>query len=202
MANEPGEGGDAASPDELYAAVEKLSAREFRRLEAVGNSLALGIRGVDGADVLLEAVERALRGTSVWRRGVPLQNFLFGIMRNVAKQRREQKSSSAPAQPIVGHASDDAAGIDLRSEEPNPEEVLLAREAEHQREADTRETLQAVDALFEEDVEVQAILYGIRNGHPAAQVRQDFGMTETQYASARKRMNRALVKAFPGRVRS
>ena len=198
MAEDPGEGGAAASLDEVWAAADALSAQELTRLEGVGRRLAYGIRGFDGADILMEAIERALRGSSKWRHGVPFDVFLFGVMRNVAKQRRDLKSSSARTVHVVGHGQKNGREVTLRSAAPDPEEALLDRAAE----AEARETARRIHELFKDDVEIEAVIYGIENDLSASEVQEAFGITATQYASARRRMSRALGKEFPGRGKS
>lgn len=202
MADDPGGGGAAASPDEVWAAVDALSQGELTRLEGVGQRLAYGIRSFDGKDVLMEAIERALRGSSVWSRGVSLPVFLFGVMRNVAKQWRELKSSSAPVVHVAGHGQENEREVHLKSPDPSPEDALLDREAAKEAEAFARQSVRQIDELFKDDVEIEAVLYGIRCDMSASQVQEDFGITATQYASARRRMRRTLAKEFPGRVKS
>jgi RNA polymerase sigma-70 factor (ECF subfamily) len=196
MADEPGGGGEAASLDEVRAAVEAITADELERLEGVGGRLAFGIRGFDGKDIMMDALERALRGSSTWRRGVPFSLFLYGVMKNVAKQRRELKSSSARTVHVVGHGQKNEREVNLASADPDPEQAGLQVEAE----AEARETVGRIRDLFKDDVEIEAVIYGIENDIPASEVQDQFGMTATQYASARKRMKRTLTKEFPRRA--
>ncbi len=196
MADEPGGSGEVASPDEVYTAVGALTPDELEHLEGVGRRLAFGVRGLDGKDVLMEAVERALRGSSTWRRGVPLRAFLFGVMRNVAKQWRDAKSSSARAVHVVGHGQKNEREVDLKSADPDPEQALAGLETE----AEERAMVRRIRELFKDDVEIEAVIYGIENDLAASEVQEQFGITATQYASARRRMKRALAKEFPGRA--
>lgn len=66
---------------------------------------------------------------------------------------------------------------------PDPERSLLAQEE-----------LEAIGALFADDPVVTHIITGLGDGLSAEEIRVKYGLTNTEYDSARKRMRRAMLR--------
>jgi DNA-directed RNA polymerase specialized sigma24 family protein len=153
-------------------AIRGLSATDRLRLEAIARLRARALpEGLGWADLLHEAIRRALDGSRAWPDGVPLVAFLAGIMRSVWSEQL-RRPGFAPLDPEM----EDAA--------PDPERIVLAGEA-----------VAAIFRLFAGDTAVLCILSGLADGLSADEIRRATGMGTTDYDSARRRMRRALLRA-------
>ena len=165
-----------AGRTDIARAIRALSQADRLRLEAIARLRARGLpEGLGWADLLHEAIRRALDGSRRWAPGVPLVAFLAGIMRSVWSEQLRR-----PAFVTLDDNLQDAAA--------NPERVVAAGEA-----------VGVVYRLFAGDPPVLRILSGLADGLAAEEIRALTGMSPTEYDSARKRMRRALLRAgLPG----
>lgn len=163
---------------DVGAALAALSDADLLRLQALARLRARGLPGVAWADLLNEAVLRALDGARRWPPGVPLVAFLAWTMRSVGDQHwrrlRLERRLLAP-ETAVDETRPDGP--------PDPERIAAAAQA-----------LARLDALFARDAVVLGILAGLAAGLSPSEIRRRNGLTETGYASARRRMRRALLR--------
>src|SRR5262252_9620803 len=81
---------------DIARAIQSLSDADLVRLKALARLWTRGLPPCVGwADVLHEAIARALDGSRKWPPGVPILAFLSGIMRSICvdQWRREQRES-------------------------------------------------------------------------------------------------------------
>jgi RNA polymerase sigma-70 factor (ECF subfamily) len=172
-------GGDPA------AAIRALSDADLVRLKALARLWSRKLPAGHGwAEVLHEAIARALDGSRKWPPGVPLVNFLSGIMRSICddqlwRARRERDVLVRCEDP------DDLCiwGEETRSS-PDPERVLAATQA-----------LVAIHQLFAGDAAAMKIIEGLADGLSAREICAIYRMSERDYDTARKRMRRTLLRA-------
>ncbi len=165
-----------AERSDIARAIRALSAADRRRLEAIARLRARAMPGGLGwADLLHEAIRRALDGARRWPHGVPLVAFLAGIMRSVWSEQRRRPSPEALPAALEDEVVDAA---------PGPERIVAAAQA-----------VGAIYRLFAGDAPALAVLAGLAEGLPAAQIRTASGLSETEYDSTRRRMRRALLRA-------
>ncbi len=163
-----------AGRSDIARAIRGLGATDRLRLEAIARLRARALpEGLGWADLLHEAIRRALDGARAWPEGVPLVAFLAGIMRSVWSEQLRR--------PVATVMLDDA----LPDPAPDPERVLAAAEA-----------VGNLYRLFSGDLPVLRILGGLADGLSAAEIRRRTGMPATEYDSARRRMRRALLRAL------
>jgi RNA polymerase sigma-70 factor (ECF subfamily) len=167
----------------MAEALAALSEADLARLEAVARLRARAVPGLDWADLLHEAVLRALSGTRRRPPGLPLTVFLAGCMRSLCHEhwRRLSRERQVLVAGEAGEAEPDPAP------EADPERALAASQA-----------LQSLLDLFRGDDAVQAILGGLAAGLAPPEIRARHGLSETQYDTARKRMRRALLRLTEG----
>lgn len=169
----------AAGSDRLASALRALGEADLVRLKTIAQLRVRELPGMQWADLLNEAVLRALEGTRRWPPHVPLVVFLAGIMRSLAdehwRQHRVRLALFAAAAPIDGVI--DAA--------PDPEREMIARQA-----------LVAVDRLFRDDAEALQLILGLSNGLTAEEIQHACAMDATRYATIRRRIRRRLLGAF------
>jgi DNA-directed RNA polymerase specialized sigma24 family protein len=160
------------SRTDVARAIRAMPAPDRLRLEAIARLRARAFpEGLGWADLLQEAIRRALDGSRAWPEGVPLVAFLAGVMRSVWSEQLRRPGFAA-----LDPEMEDAA--------PGPERVLAAGEA-----------VGAIFRLFASDPQVLCVLSGLADGLSAEEIRRAAGMSETEYDSARKRMRRALLRA-------
>jgi RNA polymerase sigma-70 factor (ECF subfamily) len=75
-----------------------------------------------------------------------------------------------------------------------PDQADEAPDADPERTAAAVQMLAVLDALFAEDEIALKIIAGLEDGLSAAEIRLRYGLPETEYDSARKRMRRTLLR--------
>ena len=166
---------------DVARAIQALSDADLVRLKALARLWSRGLpAGLGWADVLNEAILRALEGTRSWPPGVPLVAFLSGVMRSICDDqwrqlRREALARHGDVTELAASAEDGAPGI---------ERTLAAAQA-----------LVEINRLFAGDPPVLKIIAGLSEGLTAREIQQAYRMAERDYDTARKRMRRALLRA-------
>jgi RNA polymerase sigma-70 factor (ECF subfamily) len=74
-------------------------------------------------------------------------------------------------------------GADMCDPVPDPERAVLAQEE-----------LEAIGALFADDRVATHIITGLGDGLSAEEIRTKYGLSSTEYDSARKRIRRAFLR--------
>ena len=174
---------------EARQAVDGLTPADLLRLEKVGRLYALGL-GCEAGDLLSHVIGQTLQGRRNCPREVPLVKFLVGAMRSTASAVRERQRTSPVA------FTSDATGTDGRPLYDAPE---LARNAEERRlaEEDYTDRLSALEALFAGDDEAMMFLMADLEEMPKEEIKKMNDLTETAYATIRRRMRRQINGRFP-----
>ncbi len=162
-------------------AIDALSAADLVRLKALARLWMRGLPEVLGwADVLHEAIARALDGSRKWPPGVPILAFLSSIMRSICEDqwRRERREGRLLAR------DDD---LDAREGEPQPG-------ADPERALAAVQSLAAVHALFCVDPAALKVIAGLADGLTPAEICRLYGMSEREYDTTRRRMRRTLLR--------
>jgi DNA-directed RNA polymerase specialized sigma24 family protein len=168
--------------ERIQRAVAALSDADLLRLKQIAQFRARRLPGVEWADLLNEAVGRALGGDRHWPPEVPLVAFLAGIMRSLAEELwRQQRQRNALFAEIAA----------VPSETPDPERELYARQS-----------LAAIDTLFAQDADALRLIAGLAEGLSAAQIQLKTGMDATRYATTRRRIRRTLLRIQAERDRA
>jgi RNA polymerase sigma-70 factor (ECF subfamily) len=168
----------------IARAIQSLSEGDLLRLKALARLRARSLPGIEWADILNETIMRALSGTRRWPPGVPIISFLAWSMRSVCdefwrKTRRERRvivSTEGTSDHWTPHQADESPHAD-------PERTAAAVQM-----------LAVLDALFARDETALKIISGLEDGLSAAEIRLRYGLSETEYDSARKRMRRTLLR--------
>jgi RNA polymerase sigma-70 factor (ECF subfamily) len=168
----------------IARAIQSLSEGDLLRLKALARLRARSLPGIEWADVLNETIMRALSGTRRWPPNVPIISFLAWAMRSVCdeywrKMRRERSV-------IVS--------LEVSSGGWPPDQADEAPDADPERTAAAVQMLAVLDALFAHDETALKIIAGLEDGLSAAEIRLRYGLSETEYDSARKRMRRTLLR--------
>ena len=166
---------------DVAAALGALSNAELLRLNALARLWTRGMpETLSWADVLQEAIARALDGSRKWPPGVPILAFLSGVMRSICDDHWRQHVREARV--IVRSA--DARSEDVSAANPDPERVVAAAQA-----------LSDIYDLFVGDSAALKIITGLADGLTAAEICETYILSEREYDTTRKRMRRALLRA-------
>ncbi len=167
--------GDSAAA--VSCALAALSEMDLLRLQSLARLRARGLPpDIGWADLLHEALVRALDGSRRWPPGVPLLVFLAGVMRSLCDEiwRRRRYRVEGSEEEARGAACPAA----------DPERVLAAGQA-----------VAEIYRLFAGDAAALGILSGLADGLSAEEIRTLHGLSPVEYASARRRMRRTLLRA-------
>jgi DNA-directed RNA polymerase specialized sigma24 family protein len=185
LAETPAGARDIASEDEVRAQLLALDDDAMGRLELKAATYRRMLPQQDVDDLVNETLRRVLDGCRKWPKDVAFMAFLFQTMRSIASEwwkrnRREVPDSQIETgndgedddsflerQPAAGGGPDDSAAF--------------AKFAD------------AVEEVFANDDDVMAVIIGRVEGLSAAETREKFDMTATAFATAQKRLRRAVL---------
>jgi DNA-directed RNA polymerase specialized sigma24 family protein len=158
-------------------AIRALSDTDLVRLKALAQLWSRGLPGGLGwVDILNEAIVRVLDGSRPWPPRVPLLAFLSGVMRSICLDHWRRARRELVADDLDMLAED-------AEEVPDQERTLAAAQA-----------LSEVTRLFAHDPPARKIIAGLSEGLTAHEIQRLYGLSETEYDTARKRMRRALLR--------
>lgn len=182
----------AATPTEIAAAIEALTAADFVRLRQYARRRIqrLGPKAVEkaGDDLLQTALCDLLQDTRRWdETKVGFMGFLFGAMKSISSN--WAKSYLPEEVPVLD--------ADLRKENEEGEEFSpLDRRSAPQPTAEQqlsdKQTLGEVDNLFKDDQEAQMVLTAWQEGYDPAGVRELWGLSQNAYNTIVRRIRRTL----------
>ncbi len=169
---------------DVAAALASLSNAELLRLNALARLWTRGMpETLSWADVLQEAIARALDGSRKWPPGLPILAFLSGVMRSICDDHWRRQLREARVI-VRGADAADARAEEVSAVNPDPERVVAAAQA-----------LSDIYDLFVGDNVALKIITGLADGLTAAEICRAYGLSEREYDSTRKRMRRALLRA-------
>jgi DNA-directed RNA polymerase specialized sigma24 family protein len=182
QSDEPGLGSheseaEYATIQEVAVGLARLSPSELDRIELRARLLVRGTT-MEPGEVINTVVERLLTRDGKycrhWHRKETLADCFHRTMKSIVRDywRRQQTPMVAISDTAAGHRAD-----------PDPEMQIVARD----------ELLQVLKTLGNDD-NTAAIALALANGSSPAEVRKHFGLSETSYESALKRIRRRLLK--------
>lgn len=193
---------DMAAPSDiaarLEAAIGVLSDADVVRLCRKVSYWIGGAPEGDAMALFNEAILRTLDGVRHWPSDLPFEVFIFGAMKSIANgQRRSKQANSETSESDLdrddgGHSD---GYLDRVSGAEGTDEVLIAKQALLAHEA----KLDELKAHFKGDDNVELVLAALEDGTPRHVLIEDFGMTVTEYESARKKLRRDADVIFRGR---
>jgi DNA-directed RNA polymerase specialized sigma24 family protein len=166
-----------ATLEEVAAALENLSRSELDRIELKARH---SVRGTDISphELVNTVVERLLTRDGDhgrhWHRKETLTQCFERTMKSIVRDHWRHRQVTMTA------VSDGAAGL---REFPDSETQLIARQE-----------LDAVLTMLSDDGQTSAIALALAKGHTPAEIRKQFGLTETEYDSALRRIRRRILK--------
>jgi hypothetical protein len=178
--------------DFIAALREMLSnPAQSRRLKLKADIFAEGT-GMEGDDLLQEAVRRTLEED---RRNcptdVPVSVYLGNAMRSIANGERAKYVRETPSG--AGPDENDVAS-NFADDTPSPENAALNR-------IDLEQTVNRLQEMFADDPQALAVVIGAMEEWAPEEIKEMETMDDKQYATARRRVRRAIAREFGGKDR-
>jgi len=172
-------------PTETALALGLATELELLRLKTLARWYARGLPpDTTWEDLLQEALTRIMVGKRQVPKEVPIVAFVAGVMRSLRSEHWQRAQRMMARDWDEKRCSKSAAhSTDLSDSDPGPERALIAQQE-----------LVAIRELFAGDAVVLAILDGLTQGLTAEEIRVAVGLSDIDYASARKRMRRVLLR--------
>jgi DNA-directed RNA polymerase specialized sigma24 family protein len=174
-----GDPGEYHSEKELRAELDNLTEHGARRLIGIARNRAIGTPLV-GDDLFHTSLERLLEGRRRWRKDETLAQCVARTAKSLVMDwwRRQERVSIKLATDL-GNA--DTAELETATDNaPSSLRVLIAREE-----------LEAIKALLKDDEKTLEVTMMLAEGEKPAEVREAYGLTQTQYDTVLKRIFRA-----------
>lgn len=190
----------AATPDEVWAAVETLTKPQLAKLALYARARIAALRrraqGRDQDDLLQEALIATLGGKRNWYKGrVDLVGHLIGAMRSIASAWAEKFDDDTP------YLESELTITNEHGEPVTPVSNVSDPAPPVERDLDAQYELATIQSLFKNDSNVILVMEGLREGMTGPEIQAHLGMSEKDYNAALKRMRRLLKsKANSGRA--
>ena len=170
-------------PSESALGLGLVTDLELLRLKTLARWYARGLPpDVTWEDLIQEALTRIIVGKRQVPDGVAIVAFLAGVMRSIRSEHWQRVEGTSARNRSARSRSADRQ-VELADGAPGPDRALMAQQE-----------LARVRELFAQDPTATAILDGLARGLTAEELRVGLGLSDTDYASARKRMRRVLLR--------
>jgi len=173
-------------PTESALALGMVTEVQLLRLKTLARWYGRGLpEDVTWEDLLQEALTRILVGKRPLPQGVAIVAFVAGVMRSIRSEHWRRLEDAG----VAGHRARSVRErttdqeVQLADLAPGPDRALMAQQE-----------LARIRELFAGDAAASGILEGLAQGLTAEEIRLSLGLSETDYASARKRMRRVLLR--------
>ncbi len=175
-------------PAEAALALGLATDLELLRLKTLARWYGRGLPpDVTWEDLLQEALTRIVMGSRQVPTGVAIVPFVAGVMRSLRSEHWRRIERTPMEGPGGGGArrrpNAERRPTELIDSAPSPERALMAQQQ-----------LGAIQRLFADDPTALTIMDGLAQGLTADEIRLAAGLSDTDYASARKRMRRVLLR--------
>lgn len=175
-----------ASIEEVVSALESLSKADNIRIKQIAKLRCLGLSTFNWQDLVNESISRALSGARRWPNHIPFLVFIVQTMRSVASDEWKRLTSEQVITESQMKNSDEQSAVSIAD--------IAVNFVHPEREVIARDSLNKVMALFENDPESIAIIVGLGEGASPLEIQKAEKMTATKYASAQRRIRRALAR--------
>lgn len=172
-----------AVPHPIREALTGLSRADSVRLFELAR-LRSGGTGMESLDLFQEACVRALSGQRQWPPDVPLIAFMAQLMRSIAHEARTRRRLEGGQGPEALNSGSHGpmSGTDLTPE----------------RHVSAAQELAGIEALFCDDPIGLAVLVGMLEGSPPAEIQQALSLSPTEYNSVLRRIRRRIQNHLDG----
>ena len=173
-------------PSQTALALGLVTKLELLRLKTIARWHARALPpDVTWEDLLQEALTRILVGKRQVPEGVVAVAFVAGVMRSLRSEHWRRIERTLARGRRSGNSRSEVAyhRMELVDPAPGPERAVIAQQE-----------LAAIRHLFADDAVALTILHGLARGLTAEEIRVAAGLSDVDYASARKRIRRTLLR--------
>ncbi len=179
------------SIEEAKALMSALRPEEHRRLAGLAHLRSKELAGVEAHDLLNDAFLKVFTETRKWRRGISVDRYFDQAMRSIVSNKRkhialEEKYGVIPEQEASKGCNTD---IEVKTHNSSASDPARLAHAE-KRLAQVMQELASDQNAF-------AVAMGLSEQKTEREIRDTFGLSEREFASARKRLTRVIMKKFP-----
>jgi len=180
---------DVLSADELSAAIDDFSKADWVRLRKVAIRYSW-YRNVDPAQIVQEAIKRALCGQRRCPRDISVVRFLAEAIRSLCSSAGKSQTKRREVSLTISLNSDETFDPGYKDDRPNVEEALIADQDYKKKRNDILE-------VFADDIIAQTIVEGMMEDMRGEDLCELAGIDKTTLATKRKLISRRLDKFFP-----
>jgi len=184
---------EAASPDEVMAALSSLSPDQCLRLERYAQSrvgsLGRGSLSCDARALLCEAIRATCEGKRSWHKtSVDFFGHLIGVIRSKSSHLHRKSASNKTylESDVIGESGSPVENSP--SQAPNQEATLLANEA-----------VERIERAVGERPIAWIVMEGLRDGWNRAEIIKEFQISGTEYDSNLRWLRRTVPKLREGK---
>jgi DNA-directed RNA polymerase specialized sigma24 family protein len=173
-------------PSESILGLGLVTELELLRLKTLARWYARGLPpDITWEDLLQEALTRIIVGKRQVPAGVAIVAFVAGVMRSIRSEhwQRVERTRAPDGSRRPGRSKSANHEIQLVDPTPGPDRAVMAQQE-----------LVQIRKLFAGDATALSILDGLAQGLTPDEIRLALGLSDTDYASARKRMRRGLLR--------
>jgi DNA-directed RNA polymerase specialized sigma24 family protein len=170
------------------------SPADFARLRSIAFTLAAGVTGLTGDDLLNEAVVRFYEGRRAWPRGVHSLVVFKSAMHSLASDMRKRNVLS-PVDETAALATTEEAEDSTDTRRKVHGALTLTPEDD----LSGKEQLAAVYAVVAGDEELELLVMVWADGLRGDEAAKELDWDKKKYEAARKRLNRRLDALDPDR---
>jgi len=194
-----------ATRGEIDEAIKALTQEDTERIEQTAMNRIYRVRraanGRSHKDLIQEAFTRILDGTRQWYKDrVSFTDFLVGVVYSIAsewaghRKRNKELPEYALLESALSKTDEDGKTTspfdEVQEPSPNAEEELIDAEGE----AENKALVEKIEAAFEHDEKASILLMGFQDGMDGPAIRAEFGMSEKEYRTTMRRIQRGVRK--------
>ncbi|MCQ1572728.1 transposase [Neorhizobium galegae] len=172
--------------DETLSTFRGLSAVEQRNLLAAARACLAGSGFASAQELINEAWVRIADGRRKWRKNKTFAQFIGGVLRSLATDDDFLPEERKLVRRHNGSSIVTSEHLDTVAMEDDSDEVIRKQRNE--------EALCALEARFDDDVEMGLLLLGIREGRIGEALREFIGVDAKRLEALRTRLTRELRK--------
>lgn len=196
-----------ATRGEIDEAIKALTQADTERIEQSALNRIYRIRraanGRSHRDLIQEAFTRILDGTRQWYKDrVTFTDFLIGAVYSIAsewaghRERNNELPEYALLESVLSKTDEAGKTVSpfdrLREPRLNAEEERIDTEGE----AENKALVEKIEAAFEHDEKASILLMGFQDGMDGPAIRAEFGMSEKEYRTTMRRIQRGVRKTM------
>ena len=195
-----------ATRGEIDQAINALTVEDTERIEQSALNRIYCIRrsanGRSHDDLIQEAFTRILDGTRHWYKesGITFTQCLVGAIWSIAsewaghRKRHKELPEYALLESVLSNTDEDGKTVSpfdgLQEPALNPEAELIDAE----REAENKALVEKIEAAFADDEKASILLMGFQDGMEGPAIREEFGMSDKEYRTTMRRIQRRVRK--------